>query len=116
VSNANDSPDNSPEYVSPKRCLAHSFRLSRDRWKLKATERRQQIKVLKVKLRDLEVSRDLWKQKALHLQAQLAELLGVVPPPDSVPPADQPVPPGPTAAPPAAHEADPPKKARRARC
>src|SRR5689334_15671113 len=121
MSDADDSPDDAtPEFRSPKRCLALSFRLSRDRWKAKATQRREQIKALQVKARDLEVSRDLWKAKALHLQTQLAELLGVVAPPDdtpvldhagqtTVPPAD-PSPPAPDAP-----EAALPKKVRRAR-
>lgn len=125
MSDADDSPDDdTPQFRSPKRCLARSFRLSRDRWKLKATQRRQQIKALQVKARDLEVSRNLWKVKALHLEAQLAELLGVVPPPDDeasgLGQADQaPSPADRTplalAAPPTAREDDPPKKARRAR-
>jgi hypothetical protein len=59
------------EFRSPKRALARSFRLSRDRWKAKAGQRRQENRALKVRLRDLETSRDLWKQKATHLQAQL---------------------------------------------
>jgi hypothetical protein len=126
MSDANDSPDDTPEFRSPKRCLARSFRLSRDRWKAKAAERLQQIKALKVKVRDLEVSRELWKAKALHLQAQLAQQLGVVPAPqedqqglpgavnhtDPPAPPDQPAP----AAPADAREDEQPKKARRARC
>jgi hypothetical protein len=72
--------DGAPEFRSPKRALARSFRLSRDRWKLKAAQRRQQIKALQVRLRDLEASRDLWKDKALHPQAQLQ------PPPAAAPP------------------------------
>jgi hypothetical protein len=124
MSDLDDKPDDAPQYVSPKRCLARSFRLSRDRWKAKATERLRQIKALKVKARDLAVSRHLWKAKALHLQAQLAQLLGDVPPPDQAPALDhtdqaaQP-PPGPTPTAPALHphapEVVPPKKARRAR-
>jgi hypothetical protein len=70
-------PDDAPKFRSPKRALARSFRLSRDRWKNKANQRRQQIKALKIRIRDLEVSRDLWKEKALHLQRQQEELLGV---------------------------------------
>ena len=116
--------DDAPEYVSPKRCLARSFRLSRDSWKAKAAQRRRQIKALQVKARDLEVSRELWKAKALHLQAQLAERLGLVVPPDeppaldhtdpAAPPPADPTPPAP-AVPPNAPEAAPPKKASRAR-
>ena len=72
-------PDDAPKFRSPKRALARAFRLSRDRWKRKAGERRQQIKTLKVRLRDVEASRDLWKQKALHFQAQLQESRGQPP-------------------------------------
>jgi hypothetical protein len=118
MSDANDSPDDeTPEFRSPKRCLARSFRLSRDRWKHKATLRRGQIKTLQVKVRDVEVSRDLWKDKALHLEAQLRELLGVVPPPHDALPAltDLPAPPPTDQTPPDAREDAPPKKARRAR-
>ena len=82
-------PDEAAEYTSPKRCLARCFRLSRDRWKQKATERLQRIKALKVNARDLRVSRDLWKQKALHYAQILrgkgllpAEALTPAPPPD----------------------------------
>lgn len=67
-------PDDTPMYRSPKRSLALSFRLSRDRWKAKATLRLQQIKTWRVRSRDLQASRDLWKQKALHLQEQLHQL------------------------------------------
>ena len=62
------------EFRSPKRALARSFRLSRDRWKEKAGQRRDEIRALKVRLRDLEVSRDLWKQKSSHLQLQVDRL------------------------------------------
>ena len=86
-----------PKYRSPKRALARAFRLSRDRWKKKATQRRQELKALQVRLRDLEISRDLWKDKAVHLQRQVQDLLGLAQSPaqESSPPA---APPGPTAA------------------
>lgn|SRR5262245_38203819 len=81
-----DRADDAPDFRSPKRALARAFRLSRDRWKQKAGQRRQQIKTLQVKVRDLQASRDLWKDKALHLQAQLEQLQGpVTPPPDDSP-------------------------------
>src|SRR5262249_32647528 len=75
-------PDDAPRFRSPKRALAHCFRISRDRWKLKATQRRQEVRALRVRLRDLLASRHLWKQKALHLQRQLEQLLGLAPQPD----------------------------------
>lgn len=61
------------EYRSPKRCLAHSFRLSRDRWKAKATDRLAAIHSLRGRVRDLACSRDLWKRKALYYQDLLRQ-------------------------------------------
>ena len=72
--------EQTPEFRSPKRALARAFRLSRDRWKQKAGQRRQQIKALQVRVRDLQTSRDLWKDKALHLQAQFQQLQAATPP------------------------------------
>jgi hypothetical protein len=70
-------PDELPPFRSPKRALARSFLLSRNRWKAKATQRLQQLKAARVRLRDLQISRDLWKRKALHLQQQLHSLQGL---------------------------------------
>jgi hypothetical protein len=70
-------PQDTPKFRSPKRSLALSFRLSRDRWKAKATRRLQQIQAFRVRVRDLQTSRDLWKAKAQHLQRQLEELQGL---------------------------------------
>jgi hypothetical protein len=70
-------PEPTPKFRSPKRTLARAFRLSRDRWKVKATRRREELRALKVRLRDVEASRQLWKQKALHLQEQLDGLLAL---------------------------------------
>jgi hypothetical protein len=73
---AADSPrsDDAREYRSPKRTLAHSFRRSRDQWKAKAMQRREELRAMKVRLRDVEASRELWKTKALYLQEQLHHL------------------------------------------
>lgn len=68
--------EQTPQFRSPKRALVRAFRLSRDRWKQKANQRRQQIKTLQIRVRDLQVSRDLWKDKALHLQQQLQHFQG----------------------------------------
>jgi hypothetical protein len=105
-------PDQPPQFRSPKRTLARAFRLSRDKWKAKAGERRAQIRSMKVRLRDVEASRDLWKQKALHLQQQLDGLtalsssaLAEDPSEASAPPtthaSEVSVPPSPPAVPPA---------------
>jgi len=73
---ADERPQDTPQFRSPKRSLALSFRLSRDRWKAKASRRLQDIKACRVRIRDLQTSRALWKEKALHLQRQIDELQG----------------------------------------
>src|SRR5437773_9843676 len=77
--------EEAPEYRSPKRCLAHSFRLSRDRWKAKATQRLDSIRSLRVRIRDMALSRDLWKRKALYYQGLLRQA-GRLPVADLLPP------------------------------
>jgi hypothetical protein len=101
--------DDAPKYRSPKRTLAHSFRLSRDRWKTKAAQRRAQLRALKVRLRDVEASRDLWKTKALHLQEQLQHLSAAAAAPLSQQPGGaEPILPAPAGAPtPHATDLDP---------
>jgi hypothetical protein len=114
-------PDEAAEYSSPKRCLARSFRLSRDRWKQKAADRLGQIKALKVKARDLQTSRDLWKLKALHYEQILRDkglLPAVAPAPDPQPVAPphsplEPAAPGSTPA--ADHEPSPVSKKNKTR-
>jgi chromosome segregation ATPase len=86
-------------YRSPKRCLALAFHKSREAWKKKAQHRNEKIKVLKVRVYDLEQSRQRhceqaqqarealqqMEQKVDQLQAEMqqlraqgAELAGVV--------------------------------------
>ena len=79
-------PDEAPKFRSPMRALALSFRLSRDRWKAKAAQRREQLRAMAVRLRDVEASRDLWKQKALHLQEQIDHRSGLSSEPGLPPP------------------------------
>src|SRR5437773_613774 len=74
-------PEEAPRFRSPKRTLARSSLLSRDRWKAKATVRREQLRAMKVRLRDVEASRDLWKQKALQLHEQMGHLMDSPPSP-----------------------------------
>jgi hypothetical protein len=90
-------PDEAPGYNSPKRCLARSFRLSRDRWKQKATDRLAAVRSCRVRIRDLTLSRDLWKQKALYYEQTLRDK-GLLP-------AQAPVPDVPAAQAPAEHPA-----------
>ncbi len=73
--------DDTPKFRSPKRALARSFFLSRNRWKEKAEQRGKRIKALQIRVRDLEVSRDLWKTKARHLQEQIGHLPTLSPTP-----------------------------------
>jgi hypothetical protein len=76
-----------PDYHSPKRCLARSFRLSRDRWKGKAADRLATIHSVRVRVRDLALSRDLWKRKAICYQDLLRQA-GLLPAADILPPDD----------------------------
>jgi uncharacterized protein YjiS (DUF1127 family) len=45
--------------------LARIFEKSRDRWREKAIKRREENRLLELKIRDLEISREKWKKKAL---------------------------------------------------
>ena len=45
--------------------LARLFEKSRDTWRTKAIARRKEIRLLELKVRDLEISRAKWKEKAL---------------------------------------------------
>jgi hypothetical protein len=60
-------------YRSPKRCLIQAFRKSRNQWKLKAQQRNRQLKVLKVRVRDLEHSREHHAQQAQVARAALRQ-------------------------------------------
>ena len=44
--------------------LAKIFQKSRDKWRKSAIERRKKIRMLELKIRDLEISRAKWKEKA----------------------------------------------------
>jgi DNA repair exonuclease SbcCD ATPase subunit len=52
------------EYKSPPYKLIKFFKESRDSWEEVAKKRRDEIRDLKARVRDLETSRDLWKGKA----------------------------------------------------
>ena len=51
-------------YSSPAYKLLSFFEKSRDRWKTKAEERKQQIRRLEKRIAELEASRRMWKNKA----------------------------------------------------
>lgn len=50
-------------YKSPTHKLIKFFEKSRDSWEKKAKERREEIRDLQARIRDLEASRDQWKEK-----------------------------------------------------
>jgi hypothetical protein len=62
-----------PVYRSPLRCLVLSFRKSRQRWKKKAQARNETIKVLKVRVSDLERSRQQHAEKAQQARVALCQ-------------------------------------------
>jgi hypothetical protein len=62
----------SPYRSSPAR-LARHFRASRDLWKQRAAAKQEQIRSLRVKVRDLAASRDYWKQRALRARPAPAD-------------------------------------------
>jgi predicted nucleic acid-binding Zn-ribbon protein len=53
---------------------ARKLRASRDRWKQRSAEKQQQIRQLRVTVRDLSISREHWKQRVQNLEQQLLAL------------------------------------------
>lgn len=53
---------------------ARKLRASRDGWKERAAEKQQEIKRLRVTVRDLCASRELWKSRARELEQQAQAL------------------------------------------
>jgi chromosome segregation ATPase len=60
-------------FADPKRCLAASFRKSRDRWKTKAQKRNKAIKALTIRVRDLEASRQHHREQAEQFHEKLLQ-------------------------------------------
>jgi hypothetical protein len=58
-------------FKSPSPKLVQFFKTSRDRWKRKALLRRDRIKALQVRIRDLSESRDRWKSRARSAESNL---------------------------------------------
>lgn len=58
------------EYKSPPHKLIKFFEESRDTWKETAKTRREEIRDLQARVRDLEASRESWKEKAKVALAQ----------------------------------------------
>lgn len=61
-----DSIVNAQERKSLKRALE-----SKENWKTKAQERKKQIRLLELRIRDLEASRNLWKEKCYRERIEL---------------------------------------------
>jgi chromosome segregation ATPase len=61
----------SSEYKSPPHKLIKFFKESRDSWGEKAKERREEIRNLQARVRDLEASRASWKAKAKEALEQV---------------------------------------------
>jgi uncharacterized protein YlxW (UPF0749 family) len=53
---------------------ARKLRVSRDRWRQRAAQKQQQIRQLRVTVRDLSISREYWKARAKELEEQLRTL------------------------------------------
>ena len=54
----------SKEYKSPPHKLIKFFKKSRDTWEETSKKRREEIRDLQARVRDLEASRNSWKEKA----------------------------------------------------
>lgn len=61
-------------FRTPARILIPKLVQSRDAWKAKADERKQQRKALEIRVRDLEASRDLHRQHAEQLRLRITQL------------------------------------------
>ena len=62
------------EYTSPLKTLVVFFRRSRDNWKAKCQQAREQNKLLKNQVRAVERSREHWKDVAREQSARIVEL------------------------------------------
>jgi hypothetical protein len=54
----------SKEYKSPPHKLIKFFKENRDNWEETAKKRREEIRDLQARVRDLEASRESWREKA----------------------------------------------------
>lgn len=56
-------------YSSPQHKLVAFFQASRDRWRSRAKDYRNEIRRLEVRIRDVEASRDHWRAKYFQQQS-----------------------------------------------
>lgn len=61
-----------PTFRSPTHILVPKLAHSRDRWKAKAAQRRQQLKLAKLTIRDLQRSREMWREQCSQRDEQLS--------------------------------------------
>ena len=61
------------DFRTPAHILIPKLVRSRDRWKAKATARKQQLRKEKIRSRDLALSRLRWKDRALAAEQQLLQ-------------------------------------------
>ena len=66
---------------------ARKLRASRDRWKQRAADKQQQIRHLRVTVRDLSASREHWKARVKELEHQLQVIQSAQDSPDAGGPA-----------------------------
>lgn len=64
---------NKEAYSSPQHKLVSFFRDSRDHWRQRAKTYHEEIRTLKVRVRDLEASRDHWRGKYFQGPARASE-------------------------------------------
>ena len=62
------------EFRSPLRKLTTFFRGSRDKWKGKCQQAKQELKLLKRRFENLQISRDQWQQGYEQGEAQREQL------------------------------------------
>ena len=62
------------DFRTPPRILIPKLVESRDKWKAKATERRNKYRAEKIHSRDLGHSREQWKERALAAEVKVQEL------------------------------------------
>lgn len=62
------------EFRTPPRILIPKLVISRDKWKVKATNRKHRLHKEKIRSRDLGHSRQQWKDRALAAELKTQEL------------------------------------------
>ena len=62
------------DFRTPPRILIPKLVISRDKWKVKATDRKRRLHKEKIRSRDLSHSRKQWKDRALAADLKTQEL------------------------------------------